>query len=169
MRRWFLSYASQDFVVTEALKRGLQRKEPEAQIFLARQNMRAGRLWLPQLAEEIANSTAFALLVGETGIGPWQVMEYYEALDRCVKELNYPVILILSGKSPASGLPFSRQVHWVLTEDPTSEATIGQLIAAASGAGTRPSELWRHTRPYRGLEAMTEANSDFLWARPRDD
>jgi formylglycine-generating enzyme required for sulfatase activity len=168
MRHWFLSYASQDFALTQALKLGLQRREPDAQIFFAPEGMRAGGLWLPQLAEEIANSTAFALLVGEAGIGPWQVMEYYEALDRRVKEPSYPVILILSAKRPSLGLPFARQLHWVLTEDPASEATIGQLIAAASGAATRPRELWRHTRPYRGLEAMTEANSDFFFGRGRE-
>jgi hypothetical protein len=43
----------------------------------------AGRgLWLPELAQEIAEATAFVLLVGEKSIGPWQAMEYYEALDR---------------------------------------------------------------------------------------
>jgi formylglycine-generating enzyme required for sulfatase activity len=168
MRRWFLSYASQDFALTQALKIGLQALEPDAQIFFAPESMRAGGFWLPQLAEEIANSTAFALVVGETGIGPWQVMEYFEALDRRVKEPDYPVILILSAKRPAPGLPFARQLHWVLTEDPTSNATIGQLIAAASGPATQPGELWRHTRPYRGLEAMTEANSDFFFGRGRE-
>lgn len=168
MRRWFLSYTSQDFAVTQALKGGLQGREPDAQIFFAPESMRAGGFWLPQLAEEIASSTAFALLVGETGIGPWQVMEYYEALDRRVKEPDYPVILILSAKRPAPGLPFARQLHWVLTEDPISDATIGKLIAAASGRATRPGELWRHTRPYRGLEAMTEANSDFFFGRGRE-
>jgi hypothetical protein len=25
----------------------------------------------------------------------------------------------------------------------------------------RPGKLWLYTRPYRGLEAMTEANSDY--------
>ena len=165
MRRWFLSYTSQDFALTQALKAGLHARELDAHIFFAPESMRVGGFWLPQLAEEIAGSTAFALLVGENGIGPWQVMEYYEALDRRVKEPNYPVILILSAKRPAPGLPFAHQLHWVLTDDPTSEATIGKLIAAASGPATRPAELWRHTRPYRGLEAMTEANSDFFFGR----
>jgi hypothetical protein len=165
MRHWFLSYTSQDFALARALKRGLQHREPDAQIFFAPESMRAGGFWLPQLAEEIANSTVFALMVGEAGIGPWQVMEYYEALNRRATEPSYPVILILSAKRPAPGLPFARQLHWIVTEDPTSETTIGQLIAAASGAATRPDELWQHTRPYRGLEAMNEANSDFFFGR----
>ena len=39
------------------------------------------------IAREIAEATAFILLVGEKGISPWQAMEYYEALDRRVKQL----------------------------------------------------------------------------------
>jgi TIR domain len=156
MRRWFLSYTSQDFALTQALKLALQRRDAQSHIFFAPEAMRAGGFWQQQLADEIAQSSAFALLVGEHGVGPWQVMEYYEALDRRAKEPNYPLILILSAKHPAPGLPFARQLHWVVSEDPASEATVGKLIDAASGLATRPGELWRHTRqrcdeiPHRG-------------------
>ena len=168
MRRWFLSYASQDFALTQALKAALKRKDPDADIFFAPESMRAGGFWKKQLAEKIEESSAFILLVGEKGLGDWQVMEYYEALDRRAKEPSYPIILILSAKRPAPGLPFARQLHWVLTEDPASEATIGKLLDAASGPAQRPTELWRFTRPYRGLEAMTEANSDYFFGRGRE-
>jgi ATP-dependent Clp protease ATP-binding subunit ClpA len=168
MRRWFLSYASQDFALMQALRGALQRREPDARIFLAPESMRAGGFWQQQLAEEIAESTAFVLLIGETGISAWQVIEYYEALDRRVKEANYPIILILSAKRAVPGLPFARQLHWVVTEDPGSEVTVGKLIDAALGPATRPGELWRYTRPYSGLEAMTEANSDFFFGRERE-
>src|SRR5262245_55361607 len=162
MRRWFLSYTSLDLALTQALKSAVQHRDADSRIFFAPEAMRAGGFWQQQLADEIAQSTAFVLLVGETGVGPWQVMEYYEALDRRAKEPNYPLILVLFGKRAAApGLPFARQLHWLLTDDPASDATVGRLIDAASGAATRPDELWRHTRPYRGLEAMTEANSDF--------
>jgi len=168
MRRWFLSYTSQDFALTQALKEALQRLDRDAQIFFAPESMRAGGFWQQQLAEEIVASTAFVLLVGENGVGPWQVMEYCEALDRRAKEANYPIILILSAKRAAPGLPFVRQLHWVVTEDPASEATVGKLIDAASRPASQPAELWRHTRPYRGLEAMTEANCDFFFGRGRE-
>src|SRR5262249_39260425 len=168
MRRWFLSYTSQDFALAQAIKNALQRREPEASIFFAPEAMRAGGFWQQQLADELAQSSAFVLLVGESGIGPWQVMEYHEALARRAKEQHYPLILMVSAKRPAPGLPFARQLHWVVSDDPASEATIGKLTDAASGPATRPGELWRHTRPYRGLEAMTEANSDFFFGRERE-
>ena len=36
---------------------------------------------------------AFILLVGESGVGDWQVLEYDEALDKRVKFPDFPVIL----------------------------------------------------------------------------
>jgi formylglycine-generating enzyme required for sulfatase activity len=163
--RWFLSYTSQDLRLAQELAVALRRADMGAEIFFAPESMRAGHFWVHQLADEIAQSTAFVLLVGETGVGPWQVMEYYEALDRRAKEQHYPIILIVSPKRAAPGLPFARQLHWVFTDDPASEDTLGKLKKAMSGASGKEGELWRFTRPYRGLEAMTEANSDYFFAR----
>jgi hypothetical protein len=81
MRRWFLSFTSQDVALTQALEVALKRKDPDAQIFFAPESMRAGGFWKEQLANEIEESTAFILLVGEK-LGSWQIMEYYEVLDR---------------------------------------------------------------------------------------
>src|SRR5438093_141853 len=36
---------------------------------------------------------------------------------------------------------------------------------ALRAGGYWPAELWRHTAPYRGLAAMTEADSDFFFGR----
>jgi formylglycine-generating enzyme required for sulfatase activity len=168
MRRWFLSYTSQDVELMRALKIALEQRDTDSHTFFAPEAMRAGGFWQKQLADEIKQSTAFILLVPEKEMGPWQVLEYYEALDRRAKEQNYPLILVLSSKRSAPGLPFAPQLHWVVTEDPASEATIGRLIEAASRPATRPAQLWRHTRPYRGLEAMTEASSDFFFGRGRE-
>jgi hypothetical protein len=127
--------------------------------------VRAGGFWLPELTKEIAEATAFVLLVGEKGLGPWQVIEYYEALDQRVRAPDFPVILVLPDGQPAPGLPFLKQLHWIVTSDPASEQTIARLIEAAAGGGSRPGELWRYTAPYRGLAAMTEADSDFFFGR----
>jgi hypothetical protein len=164
MRHWFLSYTSQDFALTQRLKDALKCKDPDSEIFFAPESMRAGGFWKPQLAKEIEESTAFILLVGEK-LGDWQVIEYYEALDRRAKEPDYPIVFIMSAKRPTPGLPFARQLHWVISEDPASEATVGKLMQAVSGPAQRPPELWRFTRPYRGLEAMTEANTDYFYGR----
>jgi hypothetical protein len=114
-------------------------------------------------------ATAFVLLIGEKGIGPWQIMEYYEALDRRVKEHDdLPVVLVLLDGQQAPGLPFLRQLHWVIAADPASEKSLSQIMDAAAGAGSSPGQLWRHTAPYRGLAAMTESDADFFFGRGRE-
>jgi hypothetical protein len=110
MRRWFLSYNSQDLPLMQLLEAALRRKDADAHIFFAPKSLRAGGYWLPQLAKEIAEATAFVLLVGEKGLGPWQVAEYYEAIDRRVKEQNFPVVLVLLDGQPAHrALPWPRR------------------------------------------------------------
>src|SRR5262249_60570751 len=98
----------------------------------------------------------------------WQVIEYYEALDRRVKDHDFPVVLVLLEGQPAPGLPFLRQLHWVITADPASEKSLAQMMDAAAGGGAPPGELWRHTAPYRGLNAMTESDADFFFGRGRE-
>jgi formylglycine-generating enzyme required for sulfatase activity len=165
MRRWFLSYNSQDVALVQALETALRRTDVDAHIFFAPRSLRAGGYWLPELAREIAEATAFVLLVGEKGLGSWQVAEYYEAIDRRVKEHNFPVVLVLLEGQAAPGLPFLRQLHWIVTPDPATEQFLGKLLDAVTEGGTRPNELWRYTAPYRGLPAMTAADSDFFFGR----
>jgi formylglycine-generating enzyme required for sulfatase activity len=165
MACWFLSYNSQDLALMEGLKGALQRKDPKAQIFFAPTSLRAGGFWLPELAKGIAEATAFVLLVGDKGLGPWQVMEYYEALDRRVKQHDFPVILVLLDGVAAPGLPFLRQLHWIVSADPASEQSVARIMDAAAGGGALPGELWRHSAPYRGLAAMEEKDSDYFFGR----
>src|SRR5215472_4202942 len=156
MRRWFLSYHSADQVLAERLKAALERKDTDSRVFFAPSSLRAGGFWSKTLAEEIAQADAFILLVGERGIGDWQVLEYDEALDKRIKVPDFPLVLVLLEGQTAPGLPFLRRLHWVTSVDPASEKDVGRLIEAASGCGTTPGELWRYTSPYRGLAAMEE-------------
>src|SRR6266404_2962991 len=168
MRRWFLSYHSPDLALAERLEAALRRRDGDVQVFFAHKTLRAGGYWQPALAEAIAQASAFVLVVGEKGLGPWQVVEYYEALDKRVKSPDFPVVLVLLEGQSAPGLPFLRQLHWIIAADPASEQAVARLAEAASGGGARPGELWRYTSPYRGLAAMTEADSDFFFGRERE-
>jgi formylglycine-generating enzyme required for sulfatase activity len=168
MQRWFLSYNSQDLALMQGLEAALKHKNPEAKIFFAPTSLRAGGFWLPELAKSIAEATAFVLLVGEKGLGAWQAIEYYEALDRRVKQQDFSVILVLLDGQPAPGLPFLRQLHWIISANPASEQSIGQIVSASAGGGALPGELWRHTAPYRGLAAMETKDSDYFFGRGRE-
>ncbi len=85
-----------------------------------------------------------------------------------MKAPDFPVVLVLLEGQCAPGLPFLRQLPWIIVSDPVSEESLAMLIDAAAGAGTRPRELWRHSAPYRGLAAMTEADSDFFFGRAHE-
>src|SRR5690349_8664463 len=133
MRRWFLSYNSQDVALMQGLETALKGKDPGAMIFFAPKSLRAGGFWAPELAREIAEATAFVLLVGDKGLGSWQTLEYFEALDRRVKQHDFPVVFLLLDGQPAPGLPFLRQLHWIVTADPASEKSVAQVMDAAAG------------------------------------
>jgi hypothetical protein len=61
MRRWFLSYNSQDLGLMQSLEAALRRKDPGAHIYFAPKSVKAGTFWLPSLANEIAEATVFVL------------------------------------------------------------------------------------------------------------
>ena len=169
MARWFLSYHSPDQAQAERLKAAIERKDPAARVFFAPTNLRAGGSWSAQLAQEIADATGFILLIGQAGIGKWQVPEYDEALDKWVKsDRKFPLVVVLFEGQTAPGLPFFRQLHWIVTPDPSSEKDIARIFDALSGGGSNPGELWRYTSPYRGLEAMKEEDSDYFFGRKRE-
>jgi len=91
-------------------------------------------------------------------------MEHYDPLDRRVKQLDFPVVLLLLEGQPAPGLPFLRQLHWVITPDATSEKSLALVLRgnqdenfsprltrytlvmeAAAGGGAPPGESPRDT------------------------
>jgi formylglycine-generating enzyme required for sulfatase activity/DNA-binding winged helix-turn-helix (wHTH) protein len=53
-------------------------------------------------------------------------------------------------------------------QGPAPEKHTAGLLDAASGNGTMVSELWRSSRPYRGLAAMEEKDSDYFFGRDRE-
>ena len=106
--------------------------------------------------------------MASAGIGKWQVPEYDEALDKWVKsDKKFPLVVVLLEGQTAPGLPFLRQLHWIVTPEPSSEKDIARIFDALSGSGSSPGELWRYTSPYRGLEAMKEEDSDYFFGRKR--
>ena len=116
MRRWFLSYHSPDQALAERLKAAIERKDAASRLFFAPTHLRAGGSWSAQLAQEIAEATAFILLIGPAGIGKWQVPEYDEALDRWVKSGRiFPLIVVLlegqTRAGPAVSAPIALDRH----------------------------------------------------------
>jgi hypothetical protein len=108
------------------------------------------------------------LLVGERGLGDWQLLEYDEALDKCVRSPGFPIVLVLLEGQAAPGLPFLRRLRWIITPDPASEKDVARLFDGVAGVDIPRGELWRHTSPYRGLATMEEKDSDYFFGRSRE-
>jgi TPR repeat protein len=164
--RIFLSFNSKDVAFAEAIRAGLSRIESGAQIFFSPISLGAG-FWLPKLAEGIVQADAFLLLIGPKGIGPWQEVEYFTAFDRHVNDKRFALVPVMVAGAEAPGLSFLRTLNWapVITED----KALHRLLAALNGetvASATP--LWKLVNPYRGLEAMTEANADYFYGRTRE-
>jgi tetratricopeptide (TPR) repeat protein len=163
--RIFLSFNSKDAALAEAIRAGLSKLEPDADIFFSPVSLGSG-LWLPKLGSEIAEANAFLLLVGPKGIGPWQEVEYYTAFDRHVSEKSFTLVPVIAAGAQAPGLSFLRSLNWVEATDVTEDAAMHRVVAALKGdvpTGTTP--LWKLVNPYCGLEAMTEANADYFYGR----
>lgn len=165
---WFLSYHSPDQALARRLKDAIERKAPASRVFFGPTELRAGGFWSPQLVQGIADASAFILLVGEHGIGNWQVLEYNEALDKRVRSPDFPIVLLLLEGQAAPGLPFLRQLHWIVTPDPSSDKAVARLLDATAGGDVSPREQWRYTSPYRGLAAMNAKDSDYFFGRERE-
>jgi hypothetical protein len=159
----FLSYHSPDRPLAERLGQALQARGLE--VFLAPWTLRPGAFWIPALAEAIEKADAFLLLLSPRSPGPWQLLEYYEALDRKVKQPDFPLVpLVLPDAEPR--LPFLKQINWLQATDPTGSDALESLVQALHGEVTGPvAEPWRALNPYKGLLAFTEADADFFFGR----
>ena len=136
-----------------------------ASVFFAPTNLRAGGYWAAALAKAIDERTP-SCCSSVNKIGPWQALGILCGT-RQARELSqsFPVLLMLLEGKPAPGLPFLRQLHWIVTADPASERDVARLLDAATGDASHPDELWRFTSPYRGLAAMEEKDSDYFFGR----
>jgi WD40 repeat protein len=163
--RLFLSYHTSDQKVAECLTEGLAAHAPDLSVFFAPRVLRAGAFWIPALTEAIEEADAFLLLLGAKSPGPWQLLEYFEAIDRKAKQPDFPVVPVLLGDA-APRLPFLRQIHWLQFPDPTADEALERLLPALRGEALgRVAEPWRAVNPYRGLLALTDADVDFFFGR----
>ena len=163
--RIFLSFNSKDTALAEAIRAGLTRLEPSADVFFSPTSLGSG-FWAPKLASEIGEADAFLLLIGPNGIGPWQEVEYFTGFDRHVNDKRFALVPVMAAGATAPGLAFLRSLNWVEAPVVSEDATLHAILAALKGnAADNATALWKLVNPYRGLEAMSEANADYFYGR----
>ena len=165
--RIFLSYQSRDIGHAERMAEGLRRQRPDIDVFLDARVLSAGAYWVPALADEVAKADAVVLLVGQR-IGPWQELEYYEALrlSRAPGRNGRPIIVPVIMERQAPGLSFFDQLHHIFASDPAGPDALAAVLgglAGATPAGVVPA--WKRFNPYKGLPALTSADAAFFFGR----
>jgi hypothetical protein len=169
--RVFLSYHTPDRAIALALKRGLKKALPGADVFVDQTHLPHGHLWQPALFDAITKAQAFLILVSNR-IGDWQKVEYYEARDRKAKDDSFvllPVVVADRSKGPAANLPGLAQLHWIESTEPAAPEPLAKIVAALQSRElAKPPEPWRAINPYRGLVALDEQDADFFFGRDRE-
>jgi hypothetical protein len=125
----FLSYHWRDHAVIEALAHRLT--ERGLRVFLARWHLFPGKPWRQALEERIGDAGAVAVMVGSSGLGPWQQREAYLALGRQAREPGFPVIPVLIDRSdpPLGFLSFNT---WVDLRGGVDDREAMDVLAAAA-------------------------------------
>ena len=105
------------------------------------------------------------LFVGRD-IGPWQEIEYYEALRRSRKGGRPRIIPVLL-EDEAPGLHFLSQLHRLTAKDVAAEELLSLIGAALDGVDQEGEAvpLWRETNPYLGLFSMGTSGAAFFFGR----
>src|SRR4051812_38521638 len=166
--RIFLSFHSKDKPRADALRDAILKVLADATIFYSPISLGQG-FWIPKLAKAINEADAFLLLVAQAGVGPWQQVEYHEALDRHIADPMFALVPIIIDGASAPGLSFLRQLNWVELKEPFDIATMQRVVSALAGhGGSTVSPLWQLVQPYRGLNSMQEADADYFFGRAEE-
>src|SRR5512143_965352 len=159
----FLSYSRADAPAVRQIQVYL--KQAGFTTFLDRDNLPAGRPWLPALEQAIARCAAVAVLVGPAGLGTWQQREVQLALDQQAQAERagraFPVIPVLLPKveDPPGG--FLRLQTWVdLRADLADPTQLHLLLTGLRGHAPADGSPSREALcPYRGLLPFREEDA----------
>ena len=128
----FLSHNSKEKPLVREVAKAL--KEAGISVWLDEWDLVPGRMWVQALEEIVRKATAAAVLVGENGLGPWEVPEMNVCLSEFVKRRMPVIPVLLPGAAQKPELPlFLQQFTWVdLTHGITAEG-IARLSWGVTG------------------------------------
>jgi hypothetical protein len=164
----FISYNTLDLGKAQALAATLAMRRPGNEWFLARRAITGGAWWVPKLGDTMARADAVLFLAGNE-IGPWQQLEYYEALRLSRERGGRPRLIpvVIAERSP--GLPFFAQLHQIVTADPAARETLDAIERALDDSlPPNAAPAWQRFQPYKGLPALDEADAAFFFGRDEE-
>jgi hypothetical protein len=134
----FLSYAKADAQMVDRVARDIQSQGVD--VWMDRQDLRAGQEWLPQIEEAISKADFMLVFISKSSLdSKWVQREYQAALQQQVKSGGTRLIPVLL--EPVDLPPFLASIQYIdLTE--SYDAGIHRLLQALEMAiGPRPKEV----------------------------
>ena len=169
--RIFIRFASKDRETVRRFEAALRGRRPEMSCFLDERGLTGGVYWIPKLGEELGKADVVLLLLG-TSIGPWQELEYYEALQlshQSGRGGRPRIIPVVIADRSAPGLAFLSTLHQIFALDLTSAPVLLAIENALSAIpATEVVEPWRRFQPYTGLPALTQQDAAFFFGRDKE-
>jgi hypothetical protein len=162
--RIFVSYHTPDHDEADRLRAALSTRAPGFDFYFAPAHNSAGAYWLPRLGEELQASDAVLLVLGEK-VGPWQELEYYEAMRLCRRGGRPLIVPVIVGKV-APGLQFLDLHHQLFARQRPLEDVVAAVLQALAGVEVSDGEPpWRRYNPYKGLSALGTEDARFFFGR----
>jgi tetratricopeptide (TPR) repeat protein len=161
----FVSHNTRDREQAQAIEATLRARLPGHDWYIAPRDVVGGAWWVEKLADAVGRADAMLFLAGRQ-IGPWQQLEYYEALRLSRKRGGRPRLIPVVIAEQAPGLPFFNQLHQIFAADPTDRTAldaIGRALDDSLAADAPPA--WQRFQPYKGLPALDEADAAFFFGR----
>lgn len=138
----------------------------------------AGGAWGAELEQGLRASKAYAVFVGEHGIGDWERLEFNVAMDRLAKEPDFRAFYVLL---PGLGDPFDPTTlpvflraarSWVDLRKGLEDSRVFQNLINAIKGVARGTQVLVETRdntcPYQGLRTFDEEHAKFFFGRNAD-
>jgi tetratricopeptide (TPR) repeat protein len=161
----FISYHTPDRDKAQAVEAALAARRPGSEWYLAPRNIVGGAYWVPGIADAITRADAVLFLAGRQ-IGPWQELEYYEALRLSREKTGRPRVVPIVTADQAPGLPFLAQLHQIFAPDPTAPESLAAIERALDDSiPPDASPTWQRFQPYKGLSALRETDAAFFFGR----
>ena len=160
----FVSYHTPDYNEAERLRATLAMRSPGLDLYFAPAQNTLGAYWLPRLGEELQESDAVLLVLGDK-VGPWQELEYYEAMRLC-RRSGRPLIVPVIVGTVAPGLQFLDLHHQLFAHSRPLEEVVEAVLQAFEGVEITDEEPpWRRYNPYKGLSALGTEDARFFFGR----
>jgi hypothetical protein len=161
----FISHNNADKEAAKRVVEALYQPVGRFSCYFAPRSNIGGAHWLPLLGKELERADVVLPLVGQR-VGPWQELEYYEALRLEDTRQRPRIVPILLGED-SPGLPFLWQFHAPRAPQLSFNGLVADVVQAVEDSVPASERIpaWRETNPYRGLDAMDTTDVAFVFGR----